>query len=72
MSATVGNPALAEDRAPAGALRLDARAWADGLLAEALQLDEDRPADDISVLVITVVPHSGDTARRLAMRVPLA
>jgi len=50
---------------------LDARAWADGLLAEALQLDEDRPADDISVLVVTVVPHSGDAARRLSLNVPI-
>ncbi len=50
---------------------LDAQAWADGLLAEALALDEGRPADDISVLVLTVVPRAGDAARRLTMRVPL-
>jgi serine phosphatase RsbU (regulator of sigma subunit) len=51
---------------------LDAQAWADGLLAEALALDEGRPADDISVLVLAVVPRSGDPARRLVVKAPLA
>lgn len=44
---------------------------ADTLLAHAVRLDEDRPADDISVLVIKVMPRSGDNVRRMFLRLPL-
>ena len=44
---------------------------ADSLLAEAVSLDENRPADDISVLVLKVVPLSGDNVRRMSVRLPL-
>ncbi len=50
---------------------LDARAWADRLLEEALRRDEGRPVDDISVVVAAVQPRSTDDARRLTVRVPL-
>jgi serine phosphatase RsbU (regulator of sigma subunit) len=44
---------------------------ADTLLAHAVKLDEDRPADDISVLVIKVVSRSGDNVRRMSVRLPI-
>jgi serine phosphatase RsbU (regulator of sigma subunit) len=44
---------------------------ADGLLAQAVALDEGRPHDDISVLVLRVLDHTGDGVRRLALRLPL-
>ena len=44
---------------------------ADSLLAEAVSLDENRPADDISVLVLKVTPLTGDDVRRMSVRLPL-
>ena len=44
---------------------------ADTLLAQAVSLDDNRPADDISVLVLKVTPLSGDNVRRMAVRLPL-
>jgi serine phosphatase RsbU (regulator of sigma subunit) len=44
---------------------------ADSLLAEAVSLDEDRPADDISVLVLKVTPRVGDNVRRMTVRLPI-
>ncbi len=44
---------------------------ADELLAYAVALDEGRPADDISVLVLKVVPLAGDEVRRMTVRLPL-
>lgn len=44
---------------------------ADGLLAEAARLDDTRPADDISVLVLRVSPQSGDKVRRMNVRLPI-
>ncbi|HEX8991850.1 MAG TPA: PP2C family protein-serine/threonine phosphatase [Anaerolineales bacterium] len=45
---------------------------ADALLAFAVRLDENRPADDISVLVLKVIPLTGDDVRRMAIRLPLS
>ena len=45
---------------------------ADSLLAEAVGLDENRPADDISVLVLKVTAWTGDNVRRMSVRLPLA
>ena len=45
---------------------------ADALLAHAVMLDDGRPADDISVLVLKVVPQDGDTVRRMNIRLPLS
>lgn len=51
---------------------LDAQRIADALLAAALEADDGRPNDDISVLVMTVTDEeSRDGARRLALRMPL-
>ena len=45
---------------------------ADGLLHYAVQLDEGRPTDDVSVVVLKVVPHDGDPIRRMSVRLPIA
>jgi len=44
---------------------------ADALLTHAVNLDEDRPADDISVVVIKVTSLEGDDVRRMNIRLPL-
>jgi serine phosphatase RsbU (regulator of sigma subunit) len=44
---------------------------ADALLERALALDEGRPHDDISVLVLCVHERAGSSARRLAVTLPL-
>lgn len=49
----------------------DPSAWADSLLAWALEMDDGRPADDITILVAAILPRGKDGARRLAVRVPL-
>lgn len=45
---------------------------ADALLAYAVKLDEGRPADDISILVLKVVPRLGDEVRRMQIRLPIS
>lgn len=45
--------------------------WADLLLGSAVDLDQGRPSDDISVLVAAVMPRQGDEARRMSVRLPL-
>lgn len=47
------------------------QALADALLAQAVSLDDDRPADDISVLVLKVTARMGDQVRRMAVRLPI-
>lgn len=49
----------------------EAQFLADGLLEAALRLDEGRPVDDISVVVVGVQPHEGDEARRMSVRLPI-
>ncbi len=44
---------------------------ADTLLAHAVRLDENRPADDISVLILKVSPLAGDNVRRMTVRLPI-
>jgi serine phosphatase RsbU (regulator of sigma subunit) len=44
--------------------------WADGLLADALTLEEGRPADDITVLVAAILDRQGQDVRRLSVRMP--
>src|SRR5687767_4046263 len=44
---------------------------ADALLAQAVRLDEGRPVDDISVVVLRVMPLKGDDVRRMSMRLPI-
>lgn len=45
---------------------------ADGLLAHALSLDDHRPADDISVMVLKVNARNGDDVRRMSVRLPIS
>lgn len=44
---------------------------ADELLSQAMILDEQRPADDISVVVLRVVPREGGNVRRMTVRLPI-
>lgn len=49
-----------------------ARSLADGLLAQALELDRGRPDDDISVLVVSVIDcEPADNVRRMSVRFPI-
>jgi serine phosphatase RsbU (regulator of sigma subunit) len=49
-----------------------ARSLADALLAHAVELDRGRPADDISVVVVSVVARQQpDDVRRLSVRFPI-
>jgi serine phosphatase RsbU (regulator of sigma subunit) len=45
--------------------------WASHLLSQALQLDEGRPGDDISVLVMCILPDDKNDVRYLYARMPL-
>ena len=47
------------------------QALADALLAQAVSLDDNRPADDISVLVVKVSSRMGDNVRRMTVRLPI-
>jgi serine phosphatase RsbU (regulator of sigma subunit) len=46
------------------------QAIADALLAHALKLDNDRPVDDSSVVVLRVTDRQGDAIRRMTVRLP--
>jgi serine phosphatase RsbU (regulator of sigma subunit) len=43
---------------------------ADSLLAHAVQLDQGRPVDDITVVVIQVTSHVSDSVRRMTVELP--
>src|SRR5512143_1091522 len=45
---------------------------ADELLAFAVSLDDNRPSDDISIMVLKVSPLSGDDVRRMTIRLPIS
>ena len=47
------------------------QAIADALLSEAVALDDGRPADDISVVVLKVLKRRGDDVRRMSVRLPI-
>lgn len=48
-----------------------AQVVADALLAQAMRLDEGRPADDMSVVVLRVMPRNEENTRRMTVRLPL-
>jgi serine phosphatase RsbU (regulator of sigma subunit) len=50
---------------------VDVTDWADHLLNHAIELDEGRPSDDISVAVTTILPQDDDDARRLSLEMPI-
>ena len=47
------------------------QAIADALLSEAVHLDDNRPGDDISVMVLKVLKRRGDDVRRMTVRLPI-
>ncbi len=57
--------AMLEEQEPAP------QAIADALLAEAVNLDDGRPGDDISVVVLKVLERTGDDVRRMTVRLPI-
>ncbi len=57
--------------APAGKLP-SAQALADALLYEALERDDNRPADDISVIVLQVRTNGRAAVRKMLVRLPFA
>jgi len=44
---------------------------ADSLLAHATRLEEGHPSDDISIVVLRVLPNIGDAVRRMTVRLPV-
>ena len=54
------------------AVKAQPQAIADGLMATALKLEKDRPGDDISVVVIGVLPRDADDVRRMWVRLPVS
>lgn len=44
---------------------------ADSILAHAIQLDQGRPNDDMSVVVLRVLPFESDLIRRMTVRLPV-
>ncbi|MGA9532774.1 MAG: PP2C family protein-serine/threonine phosphatase [Anaerolineales bacterium] len=51
--------------------RPDPPSWADHLMQRALDLDQSRPVDDISILVASVGANQNGRIRRLDVRLPL-
>lgn len=50
---------------------IDPQKWAVYLLNRAMELDEGRPSDDISVVVTAIIPRSRDNIRRMSASMPL-
>ncbi len=65
---TMNLPAAVAEMVAAGQ---SARQMADGLLERALALEDGRPRDDISLLVLQVRPDGGGQVRRLSVHVPI-
>jgi hypothetical protein len=57
--------ALLEDENPSAQL------IADSLLDYAINLDQGRPVDDITIASLRVSSHAGDLIRRLSVRLPI-
>jgi serine phosphatase RsbU (regulator of sigma subunit) len=47
------------------------QAIADSLLEQALKLDQGRPVDDTSIVILRVTPDNGDGVRRMTIRLPI-
>jgi serine phosphatase RsbU (regulator of sigma subunit) len=69
----VGTPmdVLAEVRRLSESGPVDPDDWASLLLKRAVELDQGRPADDISIVIMAILQRAGDDARRLSVRMPL-
>ncbi len=68
----IGHPIdlVARVKTLAGQSAPDPVRWADRLLADAIELEAGRPADDISILVAAILPRQGEDVRRLTVRMP--
>jgi serine phosphatase RsbU (regulator of sigma subunit) len=65
-------PAFVREHLAASQADGAARSLADALLARAVELDRGRPADDISVVAISIVARGGsDDVRRLSVQFPI-
>jgi serine phosphatase RsbU (regulator of sigma subunit) len=65
-------PAFVRERAGPCTGESCARFLADALLARAVELDRGRPCDDVSIVVVSVVPRQQpDDVRRLSVRFPI-
>jgi serine phosphatase RsbU (regulator of sigma subunit) len=65
-------PAFVRQQLPLCAGESCARSLADALLAQAIELDQGRPGDDVTVVVVSVVPREQpDDVRRLSVRFPI-
>lgn len=64
------DPAACVQRLIAGGI-IAPRQIADTLLNEAVEMDNGRPRDDISVLVASVLPQEGNEVRRMEVQLPL-
>jgi serine phosphatase RsbU (regulator of sigma subunit) len=53
------------------AAKTDPQQLANELMAKALKLELERPGDDISIVVIGVLPRTSDEVRRMWLRLPL-
>ena len=57
--------AMLEDQEPT------AQYLADGILVQAVRLDENRPADDMSIVVLRIDGYENDSIRRMSVRLPV-
>jgi serine phosphatase RsbU (regulator of sigma subunit) len=55
----------------AGGGEPDPGVWSDRLLNRALELDQGRPSDDISIVVAAIFERTTDETRRLSVQMPL-
>lgn len=62
---------IAEAHALASAGLPEPDGWADTLLRRALEAEDGRPSDDISILVAAILPREGEEVRRMTVRMPL-
>lgn len=51
--------------------QVSAQTIADYLINKALELDDHRPIDDVSIVVLHIVPNQHDLIRRMTVRVPI-
>jgi serine phosphatase RsbU (regulator of sigma subunit) len=58
-------------RALVEAGELDPQRIVESLLSEAVEREQGRPRDDISIMAVAAVPRQGDSSRRMSGRLPL-
>lgn len=51
--------------------QIDPSDWSDFLLSKAIEYDQGRPSDDISIVVMAILAKDSDTTRRLYVCMPL-